>query len=201
MKKQKSPVGDDHRADFSKKQGNNAEYHQSSAPPKPKTTSLLQAALQYTRKGFPVFPVHGVVDGHCTCQNTDCDQIGKHPRTAHGFKDATNDQRQILEWWRKWPTANIGMPTGRASGLFVLDVDPRHGGHKSLRRLLEHGPVPHTPEQWSGGGGKHIFLKYSGEPLPKALAPGIDIKAEGGYVILAPSVHKSGKRYRWEIPL
>jgi len=81
--------------------------------------------------------------------------------------------------------------------LIVLDMDPRNGGYKSRESLaIEHGELAETAEQ-STGGGKHLLLRYRNVKLPKQLAPGIDIKADGGYVIVAPSIHKSGKHYRW----
>jgi len=98
---------------------------------------------------------------------------------------------------KKWPRPNIGIPTGRISGLIVLDMDPRNGGYKSRESLaIEHGELAETAEQ-STGGGKHLLLRYRNVKLPKQLAPGIDSKADGGYVIVAPSIHKSGKHYRW----
>src|ERR1019366_5905262 len=86
-----------------------------------------QAAAQwYAKRGLPVFPVHSAPNGACSCGVGRCKNSGKHPRTAHGFKDATIDAGQIGEWWRKWPNANIAIPTGGISGFLVLDVDPRN---------------------------------------------------------------------------
>jgi hypothetical protein len=93
------------------------------------------------------------------------------------------------------------------SGLLVLDVDPRHGGDKSLERLEElhghfYGIRAHT-----GGGGLHLFfkkpsgvtIKSKSDALGKGY-PGIDVRADGGYVILAPSLHVSGQLYKWGLP-
>jgi hypothetical protein len=161
---------------------------------------MLHAALRYAKAGFPVFPVHTVRGGKCSCGKLDCRSPGKHPRTSRGFIDATTDRKKIKAWWTEWPDSNIGMPTGSVSGLLVLDVDPRNGGYKSLAKvLIDSGPLPPTAKQQTGGGGRHLFFRYSGLKMPKTLAPGIDVKADGGYVVVAPSIHQSGKRYKWRI--
>jgi hypothetical protein len=144
---------------------------------------LHEAALWYAGLGFPVFP---------------CKPRGKEPLTLHGFKDATTDRVQITNWWTQWPEANIGVPTGAAFGLLVMDVDPRNGGDHSLNALLaKYGPLPATAEQLTGGGGRHFFFRYAGGPVPKGLAAGIDLKGDGGYVMVAPSLHPIGKAYEW----
>jgi hypothetical protein len=166
---------------------------------------MLNAALRYAAHGWPVFPLHSIRnDGRCTCSDPDeCGtNAGKHPRTEHGLHDATVDEAQICKWWRRWPNANIGVPTGAASGLMVLDIDPRHGGSESLEVLLrKFGPLPNTLEQLTGGDGRHIVLKHPGGHIPSRALPGaigIDVKADGGYIVVAPSLHRSGKRYAWQ---
>src|SRR2546423_1915388 len=67
----------------------------------------MKAALNYAAQGWPVFSVHSVRGGVCTCQDRDCKSAGKHPRTVHGLHDATTDAEQIVEWWTRWPDANI----------------------------------------------------------------------------------------------
>jgi putative DNA primase/helicase len=128
-----------------------------------------------------------------------CRDIGKHPRTADGFKAATTDQEQVRAWWDKWPDANIAIPTGARSGLLVVDSDPRHGGPEGRADLIDLvGPIPETAEAISGGDGRHVYFRYGGGPVPKLLAQGIDLKGDGGYVVAPPSLHKSGKRYEWD---
>jgi hypothetical protein len=130
-----------------------------------------------------------------------CKPRAKEPLTEHGFKDATTDQKRITAWWQKWPDANIAMPTGAASGLLAVDIDPRNGGDKALDELqAEHGRLPDTAEQITGGGGRHIIFRHPGVPVPKALAPGIDLKGDGGYIVVALSIHPSGKPYQWDGP-
>jgi hypothetical protein len=150
------------------------------------TPNVLAAALDYAARGFPVFP---------TKQN-------KAPHTTRGFKDATCDEAMIREWWCRWSDAGIGIPTGVASGWLVLDSDPRHGGDVSLCELIEeYGDLPETLEAETGGGGHHIIFEYpelaalgnSRGGLPE----GLDVRGEGGYIIAAPTLHASGKRYRW----
>jgi Bifunctional DNA primase/polymerase, N-terminal len=97
--------------------------------------SMKAAALWYAEHGVPVFPVHYPVQGGgCSCKKPDCAHPGKHPRTPHGFKDATTDQERINSWWAECPFANIGIPTGAASGLVVVDCDPRNGGSYHRQR-------------------------------------------------------------------
>ena len=163
---------------------------------------LLRAALLYAARGWPVLPVHAAKGGLCSCRLADCGSRGKHPRTTHGLQDATTDSDRIRDWWGMWPDANLGLPTGLASSTWVLDMDPRHGGTDSLAALeREHGPFPETVEALTGGGGRHLFFRWmpSG-PRNSAgrVGAGLDVRGEGGYVVLPPSNHLSGQRYEWE---
>lgn len=164
---------------------------------------LLAAALKYATWGWPVFPLHSVRDGKCSCGQERCTSPGKHPRSAHGLKDATTDEGTIRKWWHQWPDANIGVATGAISGLVVLDIDPGRGGAEAFDTLMHrHGPLPSTLEQTTGGGGRHLFFKHPGSQLKVpsrngALGPGLDVKGDGGYVVIPPSLHSSGRRYQW----
>ena len=145
-------------------------------------SQMAGAALSYIEKGHRVFP---------------CDPATKRPLTAHGFKDASIDYEQVKIWWHKWPTAMIGMPTG--GGLLVLDIDPP-AGHESLAFLEQnHNPLPATREQATPRGGRHLFFRMKATVRNSAgkIGRGLDIRADGGYVIVAPSVNKDGKRYVW----
>jgi hypothetical protein len=139
-------------------------------------------ALWYAEQGFPVFP---------------CQPNGKEPLTPHGFKDAIIDVKLIREWWNRWPDANIGIPTGTASGLLVIDIDPRNGGEESWTDLRANRAIPITARQRTGGGGQHIFFRCPGHLRGGTLAKGIDLKGDGGYIIAPPSRHPSGGTYRW----
>jgi hypothetical protein len=164
--------------------------------------NVLEAALGYAASRIPVFPVHTPNRaGGCSCGKRNCQSIGKHPRTEHGLKDATTDTDKIKAWWRLWPDANIGIPTGRASGILVLDIDPEHGGNESLGDLqLRYGPLPDTSKVTTGSGGSHILFKHPPDVEIKnstrlAGYKGIDVRGDGGYVVAAPSLHASGQRY------
>jgi hypothetical protein len=164
--------------------------------------SMLAAALRYVEMKIPVFPIHTPKqDGGCSCGKKSCSNTGKHPRTIHGLKDATINVVQIKEWWTTWPNGNIGIPTGLASGLLVLDVDARHDGIESLGQMqLHHEPLPDTARVITGGGGRHIFFKYPEASEIKNSTnlngySGLDIRGNGGYVVAAPSLHASGRRY------
>jgi len=145
---------------------------------------LLLAALRYAKHGWPVFP---------------CRPGEKAPATPHGFQDATTDLPTIIRSWTAMPNANIGIATGERSNLAVLDVDPRNGGEETLREALRlHGDLPETPTAATGGGGQHyFFLLPEGGLKSGPLLPGLDLKANGGYVIAAGSLHPSGGVYGW----
>jgi hypothetical protein len=97
--------------------------------------------------------------------------------------------------------ANLAIATGALSGLVVLDVDPRHGGDESLADLIrKYGQLPTTVTVLTGGNGQHFYFSHPGKHVvSRTFRPGLDLKADGGYVIAPPSTHLSGKRYEWEI--
>jgi putative DNA primase/helicase len=165
----------------------------------------LQNALDYAnRLSWAVFPVHSVADGLCSCGSKNCTSPGKHPRVRNGVHDATIDPAKIAGWWRTWPDANIGLATGLCSGIWVLDVDPRHGGDDTLFALEQtYGRLQTSVESLTGGGGRHIIFEYpkDGSTIRSRAngpGPGLDVRGEGGYVVVPPSSHISGKFYEWE---
>ena len=157
---------------------------------------LLAAALEFAGDGKPVFPLHTAKEGRCTCGKADCDKPGKHPRTEHGFKDATTNESKIREWWAKWPSANIGHPTGR---LVVLDVDGPEG-EAALEELQEkYSPLPVTLTARTGRG-RHLYFAANSAKVRNSagkLGPLLDVRGDGGYVILPPSIHENGSKYDW----
>ena len=166
----------------------------------------LEAALKYAQKGWTVVPTHSVVDGKCTCGNPDCGNPGKHPlydkeTLPHGLKNATTDPKQVSSWWEKWPGANIGAATGKKT-FIVLDVDGPEGT-ASLKALEEqYGKLPETVTSITGGNGKHVFFKAPEKEIIRNSASKvgkhIDIRGDGGYIVMPPSDHKSGNKYQWE---
>ena len=163
---------------------------------------MIDEALSYTRAGFPVFPLHRPVDNYgpgaaCSCGNPRCSNVGKHPRTPNGLKDATTNEDQIIKWWNRWPDANIGLPTGPVSGLLVVDAD--HDGAKGW--LTENQGLFPLSIQATSGRGLHAYYFYPEKThVPNTagkVAAGIDIRGNGGYVVAPPSLHRSGQRYKW----
>lgn len=168
--------------------------------------SMLTAALEYVAAGYPVFPLHTPYieefeDGervlYCSCGRY-CNNIGKHPRTPDGFKSATTDPKQVEAWWSEWPDANIGMPTGAASGVIVIDGD----GPTGVTNLEALALSENAPRAETGGGGLHVYLAHPGQGIriPNStgkLAESMDVRGDGGYVALPPSLHRSGRRYGW----
>lgn len=155
------------------------------------TSPRIQAALSYVQvHRWPVFPIA---------------VAGKRPLSPRGFYNATTDVEQILRWWRQWPDANIGIPTGEGTGLAILDVDPRHGGIHSLEQLQRQlGQLFATRTTQTGGGGFHFWYAYpldSGHCIKNATNlggfSGIDLRGTGGYIVVPPSRHESGRCYRW----
>jgi hypothetical protein len=148
---------------------------------------LTKAALDYRRLGWSVIPIA---------------PRGKQPLVRwQVYQHRQPHAPEVSDWFRQWPDANLAIVTGVVSGLVVLDVDPRHGGDASLRELeRRHGPIAETVEVRSGGGGRHLYFHHSGEIIRNrvGIAPGLDLRGDGGYVVAPPSVHASGEPYRWE---
>lgn len=116
------------------------------------------------------------------------------------YQERFADIAELQEWFRRWPNANIGIVTGTLSGLIVLDVDSRHGGDRSLKRLVDvHGSLPRTIQVVTGGGGRHHYFSHGGVEIHNraGIAPGIDVRAQGGYVVAPPSIHPNGRPYVW----
>lgn len=163
----------------------------SSASRGPSRARRLEAALTYAQRGIPVFP---------------CKRGEKKPLTVNGFKDATTHRSRITAWWNHWPNANIGIPTGERSGILVLDVDIDKWGAGTLGALTEkHGELPPTLTVRTGSGGLHYYFRYpAGENIrSKAgeLGPGLDHRAEGGYVVAPPSCTEGPYEVLDDLPL
>lgn len=149
---------------------------------------LLRAALTYARAGKPVFP---------------CDKNSKSPLISSGHLKATTDEPQITTWWHRWPNASIGMPTGPASGIYVIDIDMPDGSASFAALESSNEPLPLTRRQITGSGGLHLMFQYpmNGVDFRNTagkLGKNIDTRGNGGYIILPPSGHESGKFYQFE---
>lgn len=156
----------------------------------PQENAVYLAALELvTKLGWKIFPVHG---GERSGDGM------KQPATEHGFKDASDDLEQIERWFAGHPLRGIGLPCGEVNGILLTDLDGEEGV-RSMKLMAERsmpdGPVTRTPGK---GGGWHVFFKHPGYPVKStvALRPGVDIRADGSYVILPPSPHPNGA-YRW----
>jgi hypothetical protein len=152
-------------------------------------SSTLDAAINLGAKGIPVFPC----------------KVDKTPLTLHGFKNATADPEVILKTWERFRDVPcIGVPTGEATSLLVIDVDMDNGkqGEESLAHLEEtYEPLPSTRKVRTGGGGIQYLFRYP-EGYGRIgnstnLLPGIDVRGEGGYIIVPPSRSFKGP-YTWE---
>ena len=167
-------------------------------------SDLREAALGYAHRGWRVFPLHGIVNGTCTCGRSECSSAGKHPLVRRGLYEATTDPKQIESWWRRWRSANVGIATGAVCGIVVIDVDlPTAFG--SLGRLIE-ADLPRTLTGFTGGGGVHLVYSSNDEGLGNSAGRlpglegelvGIDLRGNGGYIVAPPSVHRSGGHYEW----
>jgi hypothetical protein len=158
----------------------------------------VETALAFAKLGHGVFPLHGIINGKCTCGDADCgSNSGKHPYgtfVPHGLKDATCDEVVILGWWRRKSELNVGIVT---ENLLVVDVDPRNRRDQSWRGIVRKHHDPHTWRVLTGGGGQHlIFANPEGVRCGK-IARGVDLKGVGGYIVGPGSLHLSGKQYAW----
>jgi len=145
----------------------------------------LETALRWVAAGIPVFPAG----------------LDKQPLVEHGFYDAIIEPAQIRAWWARDPGPNIAIPTGRPSGLVVVDVDDHKGGPDSLFDLQrEHGQLPATTSAVTPRRGEHFYFRWPGlavKTTAGVIAPGIDIRGDGGYVLVPPSATADGS-YEWD---
>lgn len=146
---------------------------------------MLHAALRLAEKGMRVFPVQ---------------PRSKVPATLHGCKDATTGVDLIRQWWEHEPLYNIGIACGAPSGIIVVDVDGA-SAEAELRKLeTRHGESLPVTAEVATARGRHLYFKAPGVPVRNSagkIAPGIDVRGDGGYVLGPPSIHPSGKTYRW----
>ena len=149
--------------------------------------SLKEAALNYAKLGYAVFPLK---------------PKAKEPATTHGFYEASTDAGTIEAWWVKNPDYNIGIACG--NGLAVIDIDQHpEGGKFGLETLRSwekvHGDLLPTWTVLTGSGGLHYWYKTDlNFKNTVEVLPGIDIRSKGAYVVAPPSIHPNGTEYEWE---
>jgi hypothetical protein len=143
------------------------------------TNNLLETALKYLRLGWSVIP------------------LGRNKKpllpewTTYQRRVAT--EKEVRQWWGKWPNANIGVVTGAISGLVVLDADT-----DEATEYIQQKGMPPTPQAITGKG-THFYLKHPGRNVTNKVNGeiGLDVRGDGGYVMAPPSIHPNGKRYEW----
>lgn len=149
--------------------------------------STLEHAIEYAAvRGWPVFP---------------CFPADKRPCILGGFKSASTKPNALNSWWRQYQDAMIGVPTGKS--FWVLDIDCKEGkdGFESLATLESaNGTLPATLTCSTPSGGKHYYFAPTDAVRNSAsgLAQGIDVRGEGGYVIVPGSVREDGLCYEWD---
>jgi len=189
------------------------------------TETTFAHALAWGRRGHASFPLwwpiaHSDQPATCACGEVCGNQAAKHPVASvtrgnrliflapHGHLSATTNTGVLKHWFGYLvPEANLGIATEK---LVVVDIDPRHGGDESLKKLeADHGELPLTWRSLTGGGGEHIFFVcpngveihnvVAKQMTDPPLGPGIDVRARGGYIVAPPSLHMSGRRYCWSV--
>lgn len=146
---------------------------------------LPKTALWYAHHGWHIFPLR---------------PRSKEPFAKLGLYNATCDTDQVIDWWQRWPEANIGLNCG-ASGILGLDLDAYKDAYRGANMLTaeEHETVTNL----TGSGGNHLLyampegIRYTN--ATGNLPSGIDVRGHGGYLVLPPSIHPNGTPYRWEI--
>jgi len=147
---------------------------------------MLKYALRYEAMGFCVIPL---LPGQ------------KEPAIKWGeYQNRRSTPKEIMEWWKKWPNANIGVVTGQISGLETLDFDRYKENYdeaiESIALMEKNAPRAKTPR-----GGLHVYFKASGLKSAVDIFPGVDLRGEGSYIVVPPSVNGNGKKYEWILPI
>jgi hypothetical protein len=164
----------------------------------PSGLTIEAAALGYMRQGWPVFvlgrskrPVANCTA--CRSAGSGHDPAGCGCLTCHGFHAATTDPGRLAAMLAKVPGGLLAIRTGTVAGLCVVDIDPRNGGRIDTALMTPTATVA------TGGGGWHLYYRHPGGPLLPALPdrPGVDAKADGGYVVAPPSAQPGRHPYRW----
>jgi len=129
-----------------------------------------------------------------------CRPCEKVPATAHGLNDASTEPAAQHTWFGGDSRYNIAIRTG--NGLLVLDVDGDEGEASLAALERKIGPLPETVISFTGRGRHHFFKVSDGKPVPNSastLGPHLDIRGDGGYVLVEPSIHPNGRQYAWDV--
>ena len=159
----------------------------------PNDIPLLEAAIFYAQNGWRVFPLHN---------KTPYEYISPGVK-SHGYKDATTDEETIHAYWTYHKGATIGLATGSASGVIVLDIDPPEGYYNLKRLQANYSPLPDTRRSRTGNKGLHYFFEYPSDGVSYKNTvglyslEGVDVRANGGYVVLPPSKLYGRLSYIW----
>lgn len=161
-------------------------------------TQIEVVAQQHANRGFKVIPLHTVVEGRCTCGNRSCSSAGKHPRTENWLQRASNESEAVSRAFKAFKNANIGIVV--SDGMVAIDVDGPSGEHSLGELEATYGPLPFTLTSITGRG-QHLIFRCPTDAGVKnrvAFAPGLDVRADGGYIVAPGSVHANGRRYHWK---
>jgi hypothetical protein len=162
-------------------------------------------ALRYAAAGMRVHPLYEVdpATQTCACQaGASCGekQRGKHPRLGGWQEKATTDADTVRQWWTRWPSAGVGLATGSASRVWVLDLDGPEAGAWYEGQLAKHGPSPTLGVETARG--FHMYWRWTegavvrnAQGLQAADIQSVDVRGDGGYVCAPPTVHRSGAVY------
>lgn len=165
---------------------------------------MRHEALRCAEAGLRVHPLYEVNDALvCQCwKGTGCDERyrGKHPRLGGWQNVASADMQTVARWWDQWPRAGIGVATGRASRVWVLDLDGEEAISWYAEKGKQHGRTPTRGART--GRGRHLWWRWPDEDVgitngQGQVGPGVDVRGDGGYVVAPPTLHRSGVRYEW----
>jgi Bifunctional DNA primase/polymerase, N-terminal/Primase C terminal 1 (PriCT-1) len=162
-------------------------YRPAKLPEGEDVATLLDTALALIRKKIAVFP---------------CQPQGKVPACGRGVLDATKDRKIVSHFWSLNPAYNIGVACGAVSGIFVVDIDGLDAEAELAKLEAKHGSLPATVESITSRG-RHVWFRLPTDVdvrnSASKIAPGIDVRGDGGYCISPPSTHPSGKPYAWSV--
>jgi hypothetical protein len=166
---------------------------------------MLDHALEHARVGLPVFPCR---PDKTPYPQADKDANGDKIEKTGGLYKATTDEAKITVWWTQWPNAMIGLRMGKASGLFAIDPDaPKEFGDVDGRIELAkleacHGLLDTLTSNTPGGGNHKFFNLRDDHSVSNAEGDlkglGINVRGEGGYVIVPPSARADGRAYEYD---